>query len=62
MSWWGKVAGGGLGFALGGPIGAMIGAILGHQLDKPSVKQRTHLGQNPASSAGAAQALLQQLN
>ena len=49
MSWWGKVAGGGLGFALGGPIGAMIGAILGHQLDKPSVKQRTHLGFDPGS-------------
>ena len=34
MSWWGKLAGGGIGFALGGPIGAMLGAILGHQVDK----------------------------
>ena len=34
MSWWGKLAGGGIGFAIGGPIGAMLGAILGHQVDK----------------------------
>ena len=34
MSWWGKIAGGGVGFALGGPLGAMLGAILGHQVDK----------------------------
>ncbi len=34
MSWWGKLAGGGIGFALGGPLGAMLGAILGHQVDK----------------------------
>ena len=34
MSWWGKLAGGGVGFALGGPLGAMLGAILGHQVDK----------------------------
>ncbi len=40
MSWWGKLAGGGLGFALGGPLGAMIGAILGHQLDKSSAQNR----------------------
>lgn len=34
MSWWGKLAGGALGFAMGGPIGAIIGAVAGHQLDK----------------------------
>ena len=34
MSWWGKLAGGGIGFALGGPLGAMLGAVLGHQFDK----------------------------
>ena len=34
MSWWGKLAGGGIGFALGGPLGAMLGTILGHQIDK----------------------------
>ncbi len=39
MSWWGKLAGGSLGFALGGPIGAMIGAMLGHQLDKSAASQ-----------------------
>ena len=38
MSWWGKLAGGGIGFALGGPLGAMLGTILGHQIDK--VKQQ----------------------
>ena len=34
MSWWGKIAGGGIGFALGGPLGALLGAVLGHQFDK----------------------------
>ena len=43
MSWWGKLAGGGVGFALGGPIGAMLGAILGHQVDK--AKQEKLAGQ-----------------
>lgn len=49
MSWWGKFAGGGLGFALGGPLGAMIGAILGHQLDKPTNKERRQFGFDPGS-------------
>ena len=49
MSWWGKLAGGGLGFALGGPLGAMIGAVLGHQLDKPSASQRRRVGFDPGS-------------
>ena len=44
MSWWGKIAGGGLGFALGGPLGAMIGAVLGHQLDKSAAYQRDGVG------------------
>jgi DnaJ like chaperone protein len=34
MSWWGKLVGGALGFALVGPIGALLGAALGHSLDK----------------------------
>ena len=33
MSWWGKVAGGAVGFLLGGPLGALLGAALGHKLD-----------------------------
>jgi DnaJ like chaperone protein len=33
MSWWGKVIGGALGFAIGGPIGAMLGMAVGHQID-----------------------------
>jgi DnaJ like chaperone protein len=34
MSWWGKLVGGALGFAMGGPIGALLGAAVGHQLDR----------------------------
>lgn len=34
MSWWGKLVGGALGFALVGPIGALLGAALGHSVDK----------------------------
>ncbi len=34
MSWWGKLAGGGIGLVLGGPLGGMLGAVLGHQVDK----------------------------
>jgi DnaJ like chaperone protein len=34
MSWWGKLVGGALGFALVGPIGALLGAALGHSIDK----------------------------
>ncbi len=49
MSWWGKLAGGGLGFALGGPLGAMVGTILGHQLDKPGVGSRKRVGFDPGS-------------
>ena len=39
MSWWGKLAGGSIGFALGGPLGAMLGAVLGHQVDKASARK-----------------------
>lgn len=46
MSWWGKIAGGGIGFALGGPLGAMLGTMLGHQIDK--VKD-TGMGFDPGS-------------
>ncbi|RKZ71546.1 MAG: co-chaperone DjlA [Gammaproteobacteria bacterium] len=34
MSWWGKLIGGYVGFALGGPIGALLGVALGHGFDK----------------------------
>lgn len=33
MSWWGKLLGGSVGFALGGPLGAVVGAALGHTVD-----------------------------
>ncbi len=49
MSWWGKLAGGGLGFALGGPLGGMIGAILGHQFDKSASGQHGRVGYDPGS-------------
>lgn len=34
MSIWGKLIGGGLGFALGGPLGALLGGIAGHAVDR----------------------------
>ncbi|MEC9345804.1 MAG: TerB family tellurite resistance protein [Pseudomonadota bacterium] len=34
MSIWGKLIGGGIGFALGGPLGALIGGIAGHAVDR----------------------------
>ncbi len=34
MSWWGKLAGGALGFLMGGPLGAAMGAALGHRFDQ----------------------------
>lgn len=46
MSIWGKILGGGIGFALGGPIGALIGVAGGHFMDwmqqppKDSVKSQ----------------------
>lgn len=33
MSIWGKIVGGGVGFALGGPLGAILGALAGHAYD-----------------------------
>jgi DnaJ like chaperone protein len=33
MSWWGKLLGGTIGFAIGGPLGALLGAALGHNVD-----------------------------
>ena len=55
MSWWGKLAGGGVGFALGGPLGAMLGAILGHQVDKANQeKLATELGQGTQQRTQAA--------
>src|SRR3954454_1896432 len=32
VSVWGKLGGGGAGFAIGGPIGALLGAFAGHML------------------------------
>jgi len=34
MSIWGKLIGGGIGFAVGGPIGALVGAVAGHVVDR----------------------------
>lgn len=34
MSIWGKLIGGGIGFAFGGPIGALVGGLAGHAVDR----------------------------
>ena len=54
MSWWGKLAGGGVGFALGGPLGAMLGAILGHQVDKAKQEKQAGWGQGSRERTQAA--------
>lgn len=53
MSWWGKLIGGYIGFALGGPIGALLGAALGHNFDKDASSQTSHpfIGQQNRSQA-----------
>jgi DnaJ like chaperone protein len=37
MSYWGKLVGGVVGFAMGGPPGAVMGAALGHAADKGAI-------------------------
>ena len=34
MAWWGRIAGGALGFSVGGPIGAILGYYIGSKFDK----------------------------
>lgn len=43
MSFWGKIIGGVVGFAMGGPPGALMGAALGHAADRGA------MGTNPLS-------------
>ena len=50
MSWWGKLAGGGIGLMLGGPLGGMLGAVLGHQVDKA---KKLKMGFDPGSQERA---------
>ena len=50
MSWWGKLIGGYIGFALGGPIGALLGAALGHNFDK-DISPASSIGQQNLSQA-----------
>ncbi len=50
MSWWGKLIGGYVGFALGGPIGALIGAALGHSFDNTASPIQS-IGQQNRSQA-----------
>ncbi|MCH9048207.1 MAG: co-chaperone DjlA [Proteobacteria bacterium] len=50
MSWWGKLIGGYIGFALGGPIGALLGVALGHNFDK-SISAAPSIGQQNLSQA-----------
>lgn len=53
MSWWGKIAGGGIGLVLGGPLGGMLGAVLGHQVDKAK-KLKAGFDPNSQETAQAA--------
>ncbi len=53
MSWWGKIAGGGIGLMLGGPLGGMLGAVLGHQVDKAK-KIKNETGSSSRERAQAA--------
>ena len=49
MSWWGKVIGGGLGYAMGGYFGALLGAVLGHQLDRGAADMESDEDYSPGS-------------
>jgi DnaJ like chaperone protein len=49
--WWGKVAGGTIGFVVGGPLGALIGVMLGHQVDEGLTRELAR-GDAEAASAG----------
>jgi DnaJ like chaperone protein len=53
MSWWGKLIGGYVGFALGGPIGALLGVALGHNFDSDSSTRASSpfIGQQNRSQA-----------
>lgn len=42
MSWFGKLAGGALGFLMGGPLGAALGAAFGHQWDQSTIDLRRY--------------------
>jgi len=51
MSWFGKMVGGTIGFALGGPIGAIAGAAFGHTfVDK---KDQAYLSSRPGVQTGS---------
>ncbi len=55
MSWFGKMVGGTIGFALGGPIGAIAGAAFGHTfVDK---KEQAYLASRPGSGMGTRDTL-----
>lgn len=59
MSFFGKLVGGGLGFALGGPIGAIIGFALGAVLDDTKVVvQKSGVKRNTAESDFTASLLV----
>jgi DnaJ like chaperone protein len=51
MSWWGKLIGGYVGFALGGPIGALLGAALGHNFDTDTSSTQSIGKQNRSQAA-----------
>lgn len=48
MSWWGKAAGGALGFAVLGPLGALVGAAVGHGFDRGMSEELARKRPQPA--------------
>lgn len=52
MAWWGKAAGGAVGFAVFGPVGAIVGAAIGHEFDK-GLDEELHRAAPRGGSDGA---------
>ena len=57
MSWFGKILGGGIGFAMGGPLGAIIGVGLGHTFMDSGAGGRVASGAARLSSVETRQAI-----
>ncbi len=50
-SWWGKLIGGGVGYAIGGTLGAVIGTVFGHQIDKRATDLESDEDYSPGAQA-----------
>jgi len=55
MAWFGKIAGGVIGYAIAKVPGALVGAILGHQFDRGMVKGPVRTRRRSASAADRQQ-------